>query len=109
MDDEQMQEKLDYVVNHVFMPPRLPQRDEQEDYFDKDHYLCRVALESCRQFVGSLPRQQHLEGKIALRAMELYVEFNGPTPFDATDLSESLAQMKIGGASPTACIFRRRL
>lgn len=97
MDDEQMSEKLRFTLNHVFMPPKLPQADEQDDYYDKEHYLCRVALESCKQFVGHLPAEDQPEGQRIVRAIEQYSDFNGPTPFDPTDLSRVLAQMEIGG------------
>lgn len=46
----------DYIVNHIFLPPQLP----QEDDFDivKEHALCKLVEDCAEEYAGRLPPGQ---------------------------------------------------
>jgi hypothetical protein len=48
---------MQYIINHVFLPPKLPQKDDSKP--ENDHALteeCETALRSCQNY---FPRQDH--------------------------------------------------
>lgn len=49
-------EDLVYILNHVFMPPRLPQEDDHDD--NHDIALCRVICDASQKFAESLLQHQ---------------------------------------------------
>jgi hypothetical protein len=44
---------LEYVVNHVFLPPKLPQ-DSDYDTAVKDHALLTLVLDAAKEYQGKL-------------------------------------------------------
>jgi len=93
---------LGYVVNHVFMPTKLPQKGEQSDgYYDKEEALCEVALESARTFFTQLPGGSQNETTTVLRMLEAFSDLNAASSFEAEDLVERLAGATSGGKSLT--------
>lgn len=49
-------EDLVYILNHVFIPPRLPQEDDHDD--NHDIALCRVICDASQRFAGFLSQPQ---------------------------------------------------
>ena len=44
-----------YALHHVFLPPKLPQKDDHAPY--RDIALCRLVYDACREFPRVLPSQ----------------------------------------------------
>jgi len=44
-----------YALNHVFLPPKLPQEEDHGP--DRDVALCRFIYEACQEFLEVLPSQ----------------------------------------------------
>jgi len=110
MDDAQMQENLRYIVHHVFMPPKLPQQEEQEpDFYGKEHTLCQVALGCATRFfdqsANQLQNYRH-EGAQIIKMLECFVNLNGPRPFEREDLVHQLENMVVGGTSRTLGLIK---
>ena len=100
MDEERRKENLSYIVNHVFMPPQLPQEDEQADgFYDQEHALCAVALESAVKFFERMPPVYQEEGARVVKMLEHFQELNGPRAFERDDLAKKLEGMSVGGTS----------
>jgi len=46
-------EQLEYIVNHVFLPPMLPGGAEPEELAaENDHLLCQLVLDAVVEFSG---------------------------------------------------------
>ncbi len=60
-----MDEDLDFIINHVFLPPKLPQKDDSDD--TKNVYLLVKLREALESFQAHIPEQQRLDasGSIA--------------------------------------------
>lgn len=53
-------EDILYTLNHVFLPPKLPQEEDHRP--DRDVVLCRFVYDACREFPTVLPSQDQ-QGK----------------------------------------------
>lgn len=62
------QTHLDFLINHLFLLPKLPQADDRDDDLDKA-LLCLVT-ESLAQFVTHLPSHQQSATRTVLAAVE---------------------------------------
>ena len=50
-------DQLYYVVNHVFLPPKLPQEDDLDATME--HALCLLVYDAAKLYVDFLPPYQH--------------------------------------------------
>ena len=50
---------LNYIINHVFLPPKLPQKDDSDA--TKDSYLVEELLTALKSFQTHVPEQERLE------------------------------------------------
>lgn len=62
------QANLDFFINHLFLPPKLPQTDDQD--VGLDEALLRLVTESLGKFVTHLPLHQQPAAKFALAAIK---------------------------------------
>ncbi|KAF8962069.1 hypothetical protein BDZ97DRAFT_1759482 [Flammula alnicola] len=60
-------EDLIYVLNHVFLPPKLPQKDDNDT--DHDVALCRFAYNASLEFAGFLSQCQQGQWSIVSRML----------------------------------------
>jgi hypothetical protein len=45
--------KLEYIVNHVFLPPKLPPGSEdQKSMYEYDRTLCELVVEAAMEYSG---------------------------------------------------------
>ena len=51
-----MEDILRYTLNHVFLPPKLPQKDDYDA--DLDAALCRFAYDAALEFAAFLSESQ---------------------------------------------------
>ena len=60
MDDRPpSSEDLLYMLNHVFLPPKLPQKDDNDDSgVDRDVTLCHFAYKASHEFATYLSQSQ---------------------------------------------------
>ena len=54
-----MCKNLDYIINHVFLPPKLPQKDDSD--VTKDSSLVEELLVALKSFQAHIPEQERLE------------------------------------------------
>ena len=52
------------MLNHVFLPPKLPQEDDNDDSVDRDIMLCRFVYDASLQFANFLSEDQQLQWSI---------------------------------------------
>ena len=87
------------VIEHVFMPPKLPQEGPSEQIEQKINVaLCENLIEAAKEFLQSLPSSQSPLWVRIIKMMESAHRAATP-PFEAADLQCVLSDMAIGGAS----------
>uniref|UniRef100_A0A0W0G780 ubiquitinyl hydrolase 1 n=1 Tax=Moniliophthora roreri TaxID=221103 RepID=A0A0W0G780_MONRR len=52
-------DRLRYAINHVFLPPKLPQEFDQTG--EKDHVISKIVFDSLKVFRGHLPTEETLK------------------------------------------------
>ena len=89
---------LHSVIEHVFMPPKLPQEAPDEDTEQKVNVaLCDNLIEAAQDFIQNvLPSQSPLWTRM-IKAMEL-VRRATTTSFKEADLQRTFSDMALGGA-----------
>jgi len=90
---------LHSVIEHVFMPPKLPQEDPGEDIEQKTNVaLCNNLIEAAQKFLQSLPASESPLWIRMIKTLEL-VRLAATVPFNGANLQRVLSYMTIGGTS----------
>ena len=85
------------VVEHVFMPPKLPQEDPDDPIKQRTNVaLCDNLLEAARRFLSDVPSSQRSLWEHMIKMMELARRV-ADAPLDEADLQDVLSNMAIGG------------
>ena len=93
-----MRKALDYIINHVFLPPKLPQRDDS----DVTNSVCLIKqlLAALRSFQDHLPEQNRSKWtpciKMVGNLLELQDHQGGLV---ATKVETMLGEMIDGGTN----------
>ncbi|PBL01452.1 hypothetical protein ARMGADRAFT_1073734 [Armillaria gallica] len=105
---------LTYIVNHVFMPPALPQADDRN--ISQDAALCHAILDCARRYRSHLLNDVHKLRKwdAIIKMLQNFEETLDDT-LDSTKVYKQLSSMKIGDIlvfyinGQNACVvFRKR-
>ena len=90
---------LHSIIQHVFLPPKLPQEDPGEDIQQKTNVaLCNNLIEAAQKFLQSLPASESPLWIRMIKTLEL-VRLAATVPFNVADLQRVLSYMIIGGIS----------
>ncbi|KAI9432129.1 hypothetical protein H4582DRAFT_1999398 [Lactarius indigo] len=103
------------VVEHVFMPPKLPQvgQDEKAER-ESNMAICHVLIEAARSFLQVLPYSQRPQWEHMIKMMES-VRRVAKSPFETAELQRTLSNMTIGDVfvmhirAQNAAVIVRRL
>jgi hypothetical protein len=88
---------LEHAINHVFLPPKLPQEADPESLQDEIHMLmCRVALDVVEQVQENLPVEDPATwGHLQMMLSHLHNTVRNP--LDEAQLKDDFVQLPIGG------------
>ncbi len=87
------------VVNHVFMPPKLPQEDPSEQMEQSTNAaLCDKLLAAAQDFFQDVPTSQRSLWKHMIKMMEL-ARGAAKVPLEEASLQHVFSSMAIGGMS----------
>jgi hypothetical protein len=90
---------LSSVVEHVFMPPKLPQEAPTETAEQETNMaLCHLLIGAARAFQQGLSHSQQSTWAHMIKMMEL-ISQNVKAPFEETDLRCALSTLTVGGES----------
>jgi hypothetical protein len=90
---------LRLVIDHVFMPPRLPQEDPGEQIEQEMNVaLCSSLIDAAREFLQTIPPSEHPLWMHMIKMMDV-VHRAAISPFQEVDLQQELAKMDCGGTS----------
>jgi hypothetical protein len=85
------------VVEHVFMPPKLPQRHPGEETERETNVaLCNSLIEAAQDFLVNLPPSESASWMYMIKMMEL-ARRAASAPWKDGDLQRALSDMAIGG------------
>jgi hypothetical protein len=95
--DDPDSEILRSVIEHVFLPPRLPQAGPSEETEHKTNVaLCSSVVEAARDFLQIVPSSQRPLWKHMIKMMEL-ARRAAIVPFEEADLQHVFSDMAAGG------------
>jgi hypothetical protein len=90
---------LRWVVENVFMPPKLPQEDPGEQTEQKTNVaLCVNLIEAARDFLRDVPSSQRQLWIHMINMMDL-ARRAAEVPFKEAELQQIFSDMAIGGMS----------
>jgi hypothetical protein len=85
------------VIEHVFLPPRLPQMGPSQEMEHKTNVaLCNSLVEAARDFLQIVPSSQRPLWKHMVKMMELACRA-AIVPFEEADLQYVFSDMAVGG------------
>ena len=97
-------ENLPSVIDHVFMPPKLPQIHPGERKEQKTNVaLCNSLIEAAQNFLQFLPPSEGPLWIQMIKMMEL-ARRAAKAPFNEVDLQHVLSDMGIGGTSDSLAL-----
>jgi hypothetical protein len=92
-------DSLRLVVEHVFLPPELPQKDPGEQIEQQTNVaLCDNLIGAARLFLQYVPASQHHLWEQMIKMMEL-ARRAAQAPFEEADLQHVFSDMTVGGMS----------
>ena len=90
---------LHSVIEHVFMPPKLPQEAPDEDMEQKVNVaLCDNLIEAAQDFIQKIPPSQSPLWTQMIKMMKLARQA-ATASFKEADLQHVFSNMAIGGTS----------
>jgi hypothetical protein len=90
-------EILEQTINHVFLPPKLPQEAGLESLQKETHLLmCQVAFEAIGQLHQNMPPKDQPR-LIHVQKMLLHLQDTIQTPLAEKRLQKDLFQLRVGG------------
>lgn len=93
------------IVDHVFLPPKLPQHAPTEDAERGTNMaLCHILLQTARAFSGGVSSSQQLLLSHMIKMMES-VQRSTEGPLVETELKDTFSNLAVGGGPelPPAC------
>ncbi|KIM42919.1 hypothetical protein M413DRAFT_409020 [Hebeloma cylindrosporum] len=82
-----------YILNHVFLPPKLPQADDHEA--NRDVVLCRLVYDSSKEFSTLLSQSQQAQWSSVIQMLKNLLE--STQVLDQNLLIRKILRLEIGG------------
>lgn len=100
--------ELVYLVNHVFLPPKLPQQNDFDASLDAN--LVHVVIDSLSQFEQILSLKPHSDVGVVQAAISNLQQVRGRTgALDEVQLSAVFAQLQVNGTCLSGHAETRKL
>ena len=95
LEPASLEDVLRYVLNHVFLPPKLPQQDD----YDAEHEaaLCQFVYGASLEFATFLSPSQQLQWSIVIQMLKNLLE--STRVLDKDVLITNVSHLEIGGQS----------
>jgi hypothetical protein len=90
-----MADSLEFIINHVFMPTRLPQEDDKS--YGQESALCQFVLATAMDFFRQLSEAEQRLWRPALTMLDNLTRFSDDSAFDKESLRHALSRMRSGG------------
>jgi hypothetical protein len=103
--DDLDSDSLRSVIEHVFMPPKLPQKHPSEEAERRTNVaLCDSLIQAAYRFLEFIPYSESPLWKQMIKMMTM-ARRTAEAPLSTNDLQEALSTMDVGGMYrwPTLC------
>jgi hypothetical protein len=100
-----MSDTWSFIINHLFLPPRLPSTPDQTT--TRDHKLCTFVLETAEKYGQSYLEdgsEEQTQWQHIIRMLRDFADFNKTAGFTVHDVIESIGRMLVHGM-PMRCFF----
>jgi hypothetical protein len=87
--------KLQYIVNHIFLPPELPQKDDHNP--ENDRALCRELCQSACNFYGLLPSDGRTRWDPIIEMLQCLCDFHELDVLSKDCVKSAMERMQPGG------------
>lgn len=84
---------LEYLLNHVFLPPKLPQEDDADA--ERDAVLCRLVYNCSSNFCTYLSQHQQENWSTVINMLEALDKITGA--FDKGVVAKEISNLNDGG------------
>jgi hypothetical protein len=92
------QQQLQYIVNHIFLPPELPQKDDKN--LENDRAMCDVLYTSACSYYASLPSDGQIRWDPIVKMLQNLCNFHKPDVLYKDLLESAIERMQPGGMLP---------
>jgi len=96
-DPEISEEELRYIVNHVVLPPELPQKDDSSN--ENDDVLLRFVHTAAVSFASQLPSNASRTWEPIITMLSQWMEISQHGTINEIILDQALEGMRAGGMS----------
>lgn len=86
---------LEYIVNHAFFPPKLPQSDDYN--ICHEEALCQSIVQSAISYKEQIPARDQNRWDVFLKMLRHLGATQKSESLHKTSLKKSIAGMQIGG------------
>lgn len=93
---------VQYIVNHVFLPPKLPQKDDQD--CDNEVALCNLVRKYAQDHQRLLPTERQSRWDPILNMLENFEQSLKSEALNVTEVEQNMEEMQVGGV-PFYCLF----
>lgn len=95
MEDSDEVANINYFINHIFLPPRLPHADDLE--MKKEHALCCLIQQIAETYQKYLPFKERLRWDPIIRMLKNLANSQEFNEIPARHISQCMKEMKRGG------------
>lgn len=89
-------DSLSYIINHVFLPPQLPQKDDYDP--DQSKNLIKLCLSGLTYFLRYIPSEQHPQwAPLITMLRDMLAVRNNGSVLDKGKLVAAIQRMCVGG------------
>ncbi|KAG8923741.1 hypothetical protein FRC02_010929 [Tulasnella sp. 418] len=85
---------ISFVINHIFMPPKLPQEDDLHE--QKEHALSEMIHSCANEFGRHLPTKDHKLWKPIVKLLEKFSDTHRSSQLSEENVADSMADMRSG-------------
>lgn len=100
-DNTGHQEALSYLVDHVFLPPKLPSSDKAKS--PKNGALISIALRSLTEFQHNVPPEALKSAIAAMENMALAHDMAGTITISNSGFTKALENLHFDGTGASSC------
>ena len=100
-----MQKHLDYIINHVFFPPELPQENDSDN--TKSASLIKELLAALQSFQAHMPRQERLKWALCTKMVNNMLELRDHFGELAVEEVQTTLKGMIGGGNMHQTLKRK--
>jgi hypothetical protein len=86
---------LNYIINHIFFPPKLPQEDDHSH--ENDRALCLVLLDSARIYQDSLSMAEQIRWDPMIKLLQNLYDFHELEILSKDHVKKAMERMRPGG------------